>query len=440
MRIKSYFANRVHDALAAAQSELGPNAVLLSSHKTMGEARSLGLFEVVCGLADNDQPEQLGRRGLARSIPPEKSLTPPETPVVRSPPTSATRIRRVDWDKQPALGEDASFESALRTWLDLRNFLVSVGFSATPAEGIVRDTCADVLGESGRLGDLLECGGLKTRAVTLRHAERFRGEVSSILALLEGAGIEEVPRPLMPWRQSQWLRRLPPPDELKGSLLRNIAARLQEEMHPINSGVPVSRALVLVGPPGSGKTTTTAKIAALTTIASHRPVRIVGIGAKVAGSVARLGALADVLNLPCEMVFSPDQLAIATTPADPDELLIVDCPGFSVRDPAESQQWADAFSAAGLEDVNLVLPAYVRPAQMFEAAARYQMFRPRSLTFTHVDATDDITPCLALAVSKQLPVRYLCDGQEIPEDLAVPSNVEIAQQLLPDRAVGANWN
>jgi flagellar biosynthesis protein FlhF len=233
---------------------------------------------------------------------------------------------------------------------------------------------------------------------------------------------------------------MPFPGALKGSLLRSIAEHLQEDTRPIDSSGPASGALVLVGPPGSGKTTTAAKIAALATITSNRPVRIVGIGAKVACSVARLGAIADTLSLPCEMVFSPDQLAIATTPTYPDELLIVDCAGFSMRDPTESQEWAHSFSVAGLEEVNLVLPANIRPAQMFETAARYQMFEPRSLTFTHMDATDDVTPCLALAVSMHVPVRYVCDGQEIPDDLAVPSSVEIAGQLHPGRAAHTLWN
>ena len=95
---------------------------------------------------------------------------------------------------------------------------------------------------------------------------------------------------------------------------------------------------------------------------------------------------------------------------------------------------------AGLEEVNLVLPANIRPAQMFEAAARYRMFEPRSLTFTHMDATDDVTPCLALAVSMHVPVRYVCDGQEIPDDLAAPSSVAIAGQLSPGRTSHTLWN
>jgi flagellar biosynthesis protein FlhF len=47
MKIKSYFARTVEDAVAQAREELGPEAMLVNSHKAEPEARDLGEYEVV---------------------------------------------------------------------------------------------------------------------------------------------------------------------------------------------------------------------------------------------------------------------------------------------------------------------------------------------------------------------------------------------------------
>jgi flagellar biosynthesis protein FlhF len=47
MKIKSYFANTVEDAMAQARQELGPDAMLVNSRKSSLETRHLGAYEVV---------------------------------------------------------------------------------------------------------------------------------------------------------------------------------------------------------------------------------------------------------------------------------------------------------------------------------------------------------------------------------------------------------
>jgi flagellar biosynthesis protein FlhF len=47
MKIKSYFANTVEDAMAMARQELGPEAMLVNSRKSSLETRHLGAYEVV---------------------------------------------------------------------------------------------------------------------------------------------------------------------------------------------------------------------------------------------------------------------------------------------------------------------------------------------------------------------------------------------------------
>ena len=47
MRLKSYFAGTVESAISLARQEMGEDAMLVSSRKTLPESRRLGLYEVV---------------------------------------------------------------------------------------------------------------------------------------------------------------------------------------------------------------------------------------------------------------------------------------------------------------------------------------------------------------------------------------------------------
>ena len=62
MRIKSYFANSVTEAINLARTELGPDAMIIASNRAPADSERLGKYEVVFGLADmptgtESQPE-----------------------------------------------------------------------------------------------------------------------------------------------------------------------------------------------------------------------------------------------------------------------------------------------------------------------------------------------------------------------------------------------
>ena len=75
MKIKSYFAASVEAAISQAKQELGEDAMLMNSRKSMPEARHLGEYEVV----------------FACTAIPEKA-TPPATPSPKSETKSETRF------------------------------------------------------------------------------------------------------------------------------------------------------------------------------------------------------------------------------------------------------------------------------------------------------------------------------------------------------------
>src|SRR4051812_38584432 len=77
MRLKSYFAQSIGEAIESARLELGPEAMLLNSRKTSPEQSYLGEFEVVFGVTGN---------------PPAQKKSAPAEPPVSSKLSTAKRI------------------------------------------------------------------------------------------------------------------------------------------------------------------------------------------------------------------------------------------------------------------------------------------------------------------------------------------------------------
>ena len=62
MKIKSFFANTIEEAIRLARHELGPDAMLVNSKRTGAEAQHLGFYEVVvCGESPEAGPKGAGQ-------------------------------------------------------------------------------------------------------------------------------------------------------------------------------------------------------------------------------------------------------------------------------------------------------------------------------------------------------------------------------------------
>src|ERR1700693_759947 len=72
MRLKSYFADTIEEAISRARRELGPDAMLVNSKRSGAEARHLGAYEVVCAgetEARPDDPDTVRTRSPAGTPP-----------------------------------------------------------------------------------------------------------------------------------------------------------------------------------------------------------------------------------------------------------------------------------------------------------------------------------------------------------------------------------
>ena len=198
---------------------------------------------------------------------------------------------------------------------------------------------------------------------------------------------------------------------------------------PVKPGI--GRVTALVGPPGSGKTTTLVKLAIREGLLKGRAVRLISADAHRIAASEQLRIYAAILGIPFQSAESIAALAHAIDSAPANSILLIDTPGLS---PA-------VFDGPGTDliaffrqrqdiDVHLVLTASTRQVDMECAGDRFSAFRPSALIFTRLDETDSLGSMFCEAVRSETPVSFLCDGQLVPENMEPASGDRVAESLV----------
>lgn len=198
----------------------------------------------------------------------------------------------------------------------------------------------------------------------------------------------------------------------------------------------IGRITVLVGPPGSGKTTTLVKLAVNECLKQGRPVKLLTTDTVRIGGAYQLRTYATILGVPFQAVESTAALAQAIDATPANTYLLIDTPGFSA---ALQQELGDDLATFLRHrqdiDTQLVLTASMDPADLQMTVDRFAPFNPSKLIFTRLDETSCTASVISESERTRRPVSFLCNGQSVPEDILPASKDLIISSLvrqLPD--------
>jgi flagellar biosynthesis protein FlhF len=179
--------------------------------------------------------------------------------------------------------------------------------------------------------------------------------------------------------------------------------------------------VAFVGPTGVGKTTGIAKLAARWVMRHGvRDIAVISMDDQRFGAHEQLRVLGRLLGVECYTLDSPAGLPQMLSRLPSHRLVLIDTAGISPRDADLDAQAAALREVAALASVEiwLTLSAGAQSGVLAESVQRFAAFAPRSVLLTKLDEAASLGGALSALIASALPVSYVSEGPRIPEDLA----------------------
>jgi flagellar biosynthesis protein FlhF len=433
MKLKTYTAGTMAEALTQVKRDLGPHAVIIRTRVyKAGGVMGVGGRQVVEIIASDGTPEERPRRatspardafipaayqaagaskGIAPAVPAAASvgvatadppLSPPARPPTRPHVASPVRVETPEPDDRESMRALRDDLAAIKSMVG--RVLARESVTNAPAEsfpGALGDLHATLLREG--LGDDLA-----------REAARAAASVGGVAA---------------------------DPDRARRAML----AALESFVPAVGQATPAGRrpdgrplTIALVGPTGVGKTTTIAKLGAWYKLKGGARVGMVTCDTYRIAAVEQLRTYATIIGVPLRVALTPREVGEAVDALADLDVVILDTPGRSQHDGTRLEELRACVAAARAHETHLVLSAAASPGVLERAGKAFGSLGADRLVVTKVDEAVQFGPVARLVRGSGLRVSYLTTGQEVPDQIELASPARMAAMLLdgPGGGVG----
>lgn len=231
-------------------------------------------------------------------------------------------------------------------------------------------------------------------------------------------------------------------DKAKSSAVNEKIAEILEERVSVDSdlfsgtGRGKRKVVFLVGPTGSGKTTTIAKLAAKYFLHMGRIVSLYTTDNYRIAAIEQLKRYADTMEIPFFAVKDINKFK-ENLSRDGAELILIDTAGYNHKNPdflEKMNSYQKAFGDKDQVENILVLPSILSTSNMKSVIEAYDSIGYKRIILSKLDEADFISPCLELADSHGKSFAYFSIGQEVPFDI-IPASKKIISDLVlyPDK-------
>lgn len=206
------------------------------------------------------------------------------------------------------------------------------------------------------------------------------------------------------------------------------------EFSALPSG-PGNPPLMLVGPPGVGKTVSCAKLAARAALGAKPgadvPAVLIAADQVRVGATEQLKAYADLLGARVYVAEDADALVRALSQCRRGEMIVIDTAGANPYDLEEIAHLAE-LCKSGEPDVALVLTAGRDAEEAADIAKAFRPVGPSRLVTTGIDMARRLGSMLAAADAAGLAIGDVSKAPEIGRGLEPMNPISLARLLLPD--------
>ena len=395
------------EALAKVREELGNNAIILStrSDKKGGVLDLIGrsVVEVTAAIDDNptdgSNPQVdsiVEKKRYSPAVPREASLYPPANQGVYHPPSGTPVKSGLDNVSIRNLDSPVKMDQILDDIKTLKSTIKELADSALTHE--MDGLPVHLLALLKRMND----SGLDER-ISKRLVRQLLHELN---------GVE-----------------LSNPTAIKKKATKLLLSGMGQ-VSPIQFKGAKPRIVTFIGPTGSGKTTTIAKLATDFTLNLGKKVTILTIDTKRVDAVGQLKAYCRIINIPLFIAYSPDDISGIMPGIVESDITLVDTPGAGPMDRAQMLEMVEFLHKLVPQEVHLTVSVTTSLMEMNRILNNFNVMKPNRLLFTKLDETQNYGPLLSFALMSRKPLSYVTVGQNVPGDFNVFDPGSMAESIF----------
>jgi len=383
MNVKTYKKSSLQEALNDIKRDLGNEALILSTREVR-PARGLGFlrkpkWEVSAAAPSNTaSAATAAARAPVKIEPPRKELKPPQ------PPAEPLNLER-ELERR-GTNNDRRIDALLSEMEELKRSMKDLG-----------------------------------RSNSMRN-ESFGGLYGELTILGIDSGLAEE-------LVSSASDRDASPAEVRRRVRSMLAERILIDA-PAELTAKSRMVSVFVGPTGVGKTTTIAKLAGQASALYNKKVALITTDMLRVGGLDQLSRFGALLNIEAYTCSDSAKLGELVHSLNDCDLILIDTPGASPSDIALLGRLEKVLKLPEAR-VNLVIAATTRSEDVGRILARFQRFAPQRIILTKIDETESRAAVVGDLLRYELSITFLTNGQQVPEDLLIPSASEMSKWVLP---------
>lgn len=191
-----------------------------------------------------------------------------------------------------------------------------------------------------------------------------------------------------------------------------------------------SKIVALVGTTGVGKTTTLAKIAAKFVLEQGINAALITADTYRISAVEQLKTYSDILGLPLEIVYTPQELALAIDRHQDKELILIDTAGRSQYSAGQMLELQEFLKINPRIEKHLAISASIKINDAKEIIKKFSAVEPEKIIITKIDETGNFGTVINLLRNENLPLSYMTTGQSVPDDIVTGNADTLADLLL----------
>jgi flagellar biosynthesis protein FlhF len=161
-------------------------------------------------------------------------------------------------------------------------------------------------------------------------------------------------------------------------------------------------------------------------------VALISIDTFRIGAVEQLKSYAEIIDVPLRVASSPTELNEIILNFENYEYILLDTMGRSQYDANQIEELKLFLTTNPLISVALVLSMSSNHSELIDTFNRYSKLNPDYLIFTKLDETRFFGSLANIPIIKKIPILFLTNGQNVPEDMEIPDGRKIAKYIFSE--------